>query len=224
MKKQQFTNKVLLSLVLFLLLYGKAFPQAEVEITPFGGWLWTSNVPVWVWDDAFNRYVERDVKVTDKANYGARIGVKVDFNTVVEFEYNRTEAEIIVPGAQTDSTGRIGFVANYYMLGGVYETGDDQLVPFGIFNIGMTNFKGTEGAGQSFNTFTVGAGGGIKYFLSDAIGIRLQARLIFPMTFSGVGFGCGIGTGGGGCGTSVGGYSSIIQGDFTGAIILRMGG
>ena len=73
-------------------------------------------------------------------------------------------------------------------------------MPFGNVIIGLANFKGKEGQKQSTNMFTFGVGGGIKYFLSDAIGLRLQARLIFPMQFSGVGLGCGIGTGGGGCG------------------------
>ncbi len=217
-------TKIVFLFLLLTILHNKAYPQAEVEITPFGGWLWTGKIPVYVWDDDFNRYIQRDVKVTDKASYGGRIGLRVDFSKVIEFEYNRTEAEIIIPGAETDSTGSFGFTANYYTLGGVYEAGDGELVPFGTANMGMANFKGKEGAGQSVNMFVVGVGGGIKYFLSDAIGIRLQARLIFPMRFSGVGIGCGIGTGGGGCGASVGGYSSIIQGDFTGAIVLKVGG
>ena len=162
--------------------------QIEAELSPFVGWLWTSKVPVWVWDDDFNRYRQRDVKVSDKMNYGGRIGVRVDFSKIIEFEYNRTEAEIIIPGAESDSTGKIGFVANYYTLGGVYEAPvDDQLIPFGNVIVGISNFKGKEGRNESVNMFTFGVGGGIKYFLSDAIGLRLQARLIFPMQFSGVG-------------------------------------
>jgi hypothetical protein len=43
------------------------------------------------------------------------------------------------------------------------------------------------------------------------------------MQFGGIGFGCGIGTGGGGCGAGASTYTSIIQGDFTGGIVLKLG-
>ena len=94
-------------------------------------------------------------------------------------------------------------------------------VPFGLVNVGIMNAQGVENNSYiNTNFFTVGLGGGLKYYFSDNIGIRLQARLFFPMQFAGVGFGCG----GGGCGSSVSGYTSVIQGDFTGGIILKFGG
>ena len=44
-----------------------------------------------------------------------------------------------------------------------------------------------------------------------------------PLYFGGVGFGCGIGTGGSGCGGGVGMGSEILQADFTGGVVLRVG-
>ena len=76
---------------------------------------------------------------------------------------------------------------------------------------------------SSNNWFTAGFGGGLRYHIGERLGIRLQARLLLPMQFGGVGFGCGIGTGGGSCGAGVSTYTNIIQGDFTGGITLRLG-
>lgn len=67
------------------------------------------------------------------------------------------------------------------------------------------------------------AGLGIKYFFTDVIGIKAQARLLLPLYFNGIGFGCGIGTGGASCGGGAGFGSEIVQGDFTGGVVLRIG-
>lgn len=195
--------------------------QVNVEITPFGGWLWTSKVPVTVWEDPFYRQI--DVKVTDKVSYGGRLGVRVDFSKLIEFEYTRTEAEIIVPGADTDSTGSFGFTSNYYLLGGIYEGLQGDVVPYGILNGGLVSFRAKEGRKQSTTMFVAGIGAGVKYAVSERVGLRLQGRFLLPMQFSGVGLGCGIGAGSSGCNVGASGYTSVIQGDFTGGVVINIG-
>lgn len=194
---------------------------AQIEITPFGGWHWTGKVPAY----------RQNIKVSDEGNYGIRVGATVRPQVVAEFEWSHTSNAAM--GREYLINGNLGdFVTvplrmNYYMLGIQYEsTFDDVLIPYGLVNFGLMNI-----AADSFNNygsvseifFTAGVGGGFKYFFSEHVGIRLQARLLFPMQFGGVGFGCGIGTGGGGCGAGVSTYTSIIQGDFTGGIVLKFG-
>ena len=135
---------------------------------------------------------------------------------VVEFEWMQTQTTLQyfdLPNQREDVT------LNYYMLGFNQELSEGPAVPFGIFNIGIMNMKGHD-INFSENWFTVGIGGGLKYYLSEKIGIRLQARLFLPMQFAGVGFGCGSY----GCGSGVSGYATTIQGDFTGGLILKLGG
>ena len=194
---------------------------AQVEITPFGGWLWTGKIPAY----------RQDIKVSDEGNYGIRVGVTVRDQMIVEFEWNHTEntasGREYLPGGMLGDFVNVPLVLNYYMLGFQYEaTYDEALIPYGLVNFGIMNAKSdaiNSYESSSENYFTAGFGGGIKYFFSDKVGIRLQARLLFPMQFGGVGFGCGIGGGGGGCGASVSTYTNIIQGDFTGGIVLRFG-
>jgi opacity protein-like surface antigen len=194
---------------------------AQVEIGAFGGWLWTGSVPAY----------RQDIKVSDKGNYGITAGFRLQDEMIVEFEWNHTEnsasfREYDIGGGLGD-TQNVPLTMNYYLLGFNYlVTQNEPVVPYGLINIGMLNVK-NDGFGSytsdSNNYFTAGFGGGLRYYLSDRIGIRLQARLLLPMQFGGVGFGCGIGTGGSGCGAGVSTYTNIIQGDFTGGIILKFG-
>ena len=209
----------IVSLVLFMA--QGAF--AQVEISGFGGWLWTGSIPAWL----------QDIKVSDMGNYGVTAGVRVREEMLVEFEWNHTENEayfreydngVLPPGSDFV---KMPLTLNYYMLGFNYLVPyNEPLVPYGLVNVGILSTKsaGSDNIAPNSNTwFTAGLGGGLRYYLSDRIGIRLQARLLLPMQFGGVGFGCGIGTGGGGCGAGVSTYTNIIQGDFTGGVVLKLG-
>ena len=180
--------------------------QPAITLEAFGGWLWTGSA-------GYNG----SIKVDDKGNYGLRAGVSPNTGMVIEFEWNHTDTRL-----NWNDIGGVGdkedVALNYYLLGFNMEKGEGPAIPYGLFNIGVMNMKGQD-TNFSENWFTVGLGGGLKYYLSDKIGIRLQARLFLPMQFAGIGFGCG----GGGCGTGVSTYTSTVQGDFTGGIILKLG-
>lgn len=211
MKMKSFLFKGVLTLSLLFLLYQST--NAQVYIEGFGGWLWTAKVPGY----------RQDLKVDDLGNYGARIGFEIDGMKSVEFEWNQTNTTVHYYNWDTDNSEKIDISMNYYMLGFVHNVSEEQLQPYGLFNLGMLNVSSNEPGVSSINFFTVGLGGGLKYYFSDHVGIRLQARFLVPMQFSGVGFGCGIGTGGSGCGGSVNTYSNIFQGDFTGGLVIKFG-
>lgn len=209
-------------LIVALILFTTQEIFAQVEISGFGGWLWTGSIPAW----------RQDIKVSDKGNYGVTAGFKVRDEMIVEFEWNHTDNSATFRNYNLD--GSLGDIVNvpiklnYYMLGFNYlVTMNEPLVPYGIVNLGVLHAQSEPNnlsiPSESNTWFTAGLGGGLRYYLSDNIGIKLQARLLLPMQFGGVGFGCGIGTGGGGCGAGVSTYTNIIQGDFTGGIVLKLG-
>lgn len=218
--RMQTLNKMIKRLLLLAIIFITSHQLfAQIEITPYYGWQWTGSIPL------FNNpgfYNSQNAKVSDKANYGVRLGANVRPGITAEFEWNHTNVEMFYRDIDgIDSSVPIS--ANYYWLGFLKEFMEGPVVPFGIFNIGVSNFKNTGGGGQNTTALAVGFGAGIKYFMNDKFGLRLQARLYSPMQFAGISIGCGIGTGGGGCGTGVNSFSSIIQGDFTGGIILKLG-
>jgi len=182
--------------------------QPAITLEAFGGWLWTGSA-------GYNG----SIKVGDEGNYGIRFGVAPKPQMVVEFEWNHTETNLQYYDPLLQENYREDVIMNYYLLGFNQELTEGPAIPYGIFNIGVLNVKGVN-INFSENWFTVGLGGGLKYYISDRFGIRLQARIFLPMQFAGVGFGCGSG----GCGSGVSGYTSTIQGDFTGGVILKLGG
>ena len=182
--------------------------QPSITLEVFGGWLWTGKAGY-----------DGSIKVDDKGNYGLRGGISPKTQMVIEFEWNHTDTRLQWYDNIEQRNLTEDVKMNYYILGFNKELSEGPAVPFGIVNIGVMNLKG-ETLNFSENWFTVGLGGGLKYYLSDHIGIRLQARLFLPMQFAGVGFGCDTG----GCGSGVSTYTTVIQGDFTGGIILKMGG
>ncbi len=206
------------ALLLVIVMVASQSLFAQVELTPYGGWLWTGSIFMPTYQGNWN---SQNAKVTDMGNYGVRLGVRLPSYMIAEFEWNHTNMDFEYRDFDGEQQS-IPVSANYYWLGGIRDLSDGPVIPFGIFNIGAANFKNTEN-GNNATYFAVGFGGGIKYFMNDKIGIRLQARIMAPMTFNGVFFGCGISTGGSGCGTGLSSSSSIIQGDFTGGIILKLG-
>jgi hypothetical protein len=198
-------NHILAGLI--LLMSNLAYAQPAITLEGFGGWLWTGKA-------GYNG----TIKVDDRGNYGVRAGIAPKDNMVVEFEWNHTETALYWYDYVAQENFSEDVVMNYYLLGFNQEVSDGPAVPFGVFNLGVLNVKGE--SNWSENWFTVGLGGGLKYYFSDRIGIRLQARLFLPMQFAGIGFGCGTG----GCSSGASGYTSTIQGDFTGGVVLKLGG
>ena len=203
--------KIFIVLSLIFLLTQSVKAQPSITLEAFGGWLWTGKA-------GYNN----NIKVDDNGNYGIRAGVGAIPETVIEFEWNHTENGVHWYDIVNQENRFTPTTMNYYMLGFNKELMPAPVVPFGLLNLGLMNLKGeTTSAGPfSEDWFTVGLGGGLKYYFSDHVGIRLQARILLPMQFAGIGVGCGTG----GCGGGVTTYTNTIQGDFTGAVVLKMGG
>ena len=91
----------------------------------------------------------------------------------------------------------------------------------GVVGIGASNW--TPGGGSEWGNewfFAANFGGGVTVFFSETVGLQLQARALFPMSFSGGGFWCGTG----GCSVGIGSYGFIAQFDFTAGLTIALGG
>jgi len=60
----------------------------------------------------------------------------------------------------------------------------------------------------------------LKIWLTDMIGIKGEIGMLLPMQGAGFSFGCG----GGGCGTGVSTYTTVVQGQVGGGLVIRVGG
>jgi hypothetical protein len=187
----------------------------KVEITPFGGYLLGGSV----------KFYEGKFKIEDAGCYGGMLAVQVNSGNFIEFSYTGmitqgdwrpyNNYELDHPETTVDMT------VNHFQIGSVNELplDNEAIRPYGTFTLGTSWLNIKEEDANDEWLFSVAAGLGLKYFFNERIGIRLQARMILPLVYNGAGF--YIGTGG--SGTYVSATAPIVQGDFTGGLIIALG-
>jgi hypothetical protein len=72
---------------------------------------------------------------------------------------------------------------------------------------------------NSITRFTAGIQAGVKYFISEKVGIRVQTNLMMPITNVGASLWW---SSGGGPQVGVSSFSSIVQFGFTGGLVIRI--
>jgi hypothetical protein len=208
--------KLKISVVAFVILAAvlpvSSYAQ-KAEISVLGGWMWSSQVAT----------SEGEVKVSDPGNFEVAVGFYLAPMTQAEISYTYAKAQATIdpyagspvpPGYLTD------FAMHYFLVSGIREIPlkNDKVVPYALGSLGAVYLVPSNSLYEDAVCFAFGFGGGAKIFFSERLGIRLQARLLLPVFFSGVGF--WFGTGGADLGVS--GAIPIVQGDFSGGLTLRL--
>jgi hypothetical protein len=168
------------------------------------------------------RLYEGDLRINDAGNYGGKLSVGLSSTTHVELSYMRSDTEGRYYPFMGTPSELISFSSNYIQVGGLQEANFGKIRPYGTVALGLVIWDPKTSLLNTKAQFSATAGAGLKIWLTDMLGIRLQGSMMMPMVFNGFGFGCGIGTGGSGCGTNV--YTRItpFQGEFSGGLILRI--
>ncbi len=202
----------ILSTVFFALISEHAISQIEINV--YGGYVPTSKTMY-----NYNGY---RLKIDDGGNFGIGVGVATPLGVVAELSYMRFASTLSQDGGIVEVVNTQPINVEYYQLGINKPLMDgEEFVPYGLFSLGASRFNPTEDP-DDYWRFAVNLGLGIKYFFTETVGIKLQARLLMPLYFGGIGFGCGIGTGGSSCGGGATFGTEILQGDFTGGVVLRI--
>ena len=182
--------------------------DAKVSITPLVGWQFGGSV----------RFINADLNIDDNVNYGGVLSVKVSYETFVEVSYSLmpTSASIrsYTPLLENQT---FDLDVHYILIGGLREFTDTKVRPFGKFSIGAAGFvpKDLPGGSSSW-AFAISLGAGAKYMITPHIGLRLQGRLLMPLSFNGFGIYAGTGGVGGAAYSTV----NILQGDFQFGLII----
>ena len=208
-------KKILTALLVISLALINYNAIAQIEINAYGGWVPAANTMY-----SYNGY---RLRIDGAANYGIGLGYATPYGIVAELSYMRFSSELSQNGGITEIVERQPINVEYYQLGVQKPFQDSEtFVPYGLFSLGASRFNPTEQT-EDYWRFAINLGLGLKYYFNETVGLKVQARLLMPLYFGGVGFGCGVGTGGSGCGGGVGMGSEILQADFTGGIVLRVG-
>lgn len=206
-------NKRLTLLALLLTL--SVWSYGQVEISPYAGYTFGGLTSY-----NYNGY---RLRIDGSANYGGTIGYVLPTDGLtIELGYNHTKSTIKQDGGLIDIIEPTPINVNYITLGVqapfMYS---EQLVPYGLIALGAAQYNPTE-LKDDYWRFALNLGVGVKYYFTDVIGVKAQAKLYMPLYFGGFGFGCGIGTGGANCGGGAGFGSEIVQLDLVGGLVVKI--
>ena len=182
-----------------------------IELNGFAGWQFGGTAKLY----------DGDFKINDAVNYGGKIAVGLSSSTFAEISYMRSDTEgRFYPFIGTPSE-MVPFSSNYIHVGGLQEVQFGPVSPFATLGLGLAVWSPKTSQLNSKTQFSITFGAGLKIWLTDFLGIRLQGSMLMPMIYNGFGFGCGISSGGSSCGSSL--YTRItpFQGEFSGGIILK---
>jgi len=177
---------------------------AQAEIFGFGGYQVASDVQV----------TQGQLNIYSNPNYGAGISFEVERGLQAELFWigQQTPMELKGYNGLTEPLFDLGI--HYFQAGAVYEfrqTRAQKAFPFTSFSLGATLFSPIDSEYREEWRFSITFGGGGKFYLSDNVGLRLQARMLIPLNFSGAGMWCGSG----GCSVGLGSWATLLQADFT---------
>jgi hypothetical protein len=204
---------LLIVLLLFILTIGAQEISAQtIELNGFAGWQLGGKA----------RLYDGDFKINDAMNYGAKLAFGLSSSTYAEISFMRSDTEGRFYPFYDNPSDLIPFSSNYIHLGGLQELHYGMISPFATLGVGLVVWSPKTSQLNSKTQFSATFGGGLKVWLTDFLGIRLQGSMMMPMVWNGVGLGCGIGTGGAGCGGNV--YTRItpFQGEFSGGLIIKI--
>jgi len=185
--------------------------SAQTEIFAFGGYMMTTSVSV----------AEGDLQIKDVPDYGLGVDITMRRGIQLELLWISSQTHVKIkryPSGFTEDLFDMN--VHYFQVGGVWEMGRGKARPFGAFTVGATLFDAKDVTRSDEWLASITFGGGGKFDLSKSVGIRLQARILVPLIFSGGGLWCGTG----GCGVGVGSYTPFVQFDLTAGVYFTLGG
>jgi len=157
------------------------------------------------------------LKLNSSDQYGLTFGVNASDDITVEFMWAQQNTGLRIKDYQffPQETDLTDVVVNHYQIGAIHMFGYSDARPFVGLSAGWSTFNPEEKIYDDTTTFTLGLSGGLKYFFTDRIGIRIQSQLLMPVSWGGVY------VGGGGGGVTAGG--SILQLNFSAGLIIGLG-
>ena len=156
----------------------------NLEITPFAGLFWSTQVNT----------SNGAVVFGAAPDFGATLNIQVDGKSQIEilYAFARPQARFLSTSPFYASTPSFGVTTQYLQLGGLTTFQQGSVEPFLAGGLGMAWFhpSGVQVPGaasiQPADTwlFAFNLGLGVKWFLSDAIGLRVEARAFMPVYFN----------------------------------------
>jgi len=204
-------RKILLLLVTIATMLVNA---QKIEITPMGGYSFVGSI----------NFYEGKLDIKDNASYGIKLGFSPYENSVFEFSYQGSTSKALwspyssFGGAIREDDFQMSI--NYFTVNMQQERmlTNENFYGFGAFGLGLAYMNPIDVNIDDVYSLALNFELGVKYFITDKIGIRLQASMQMPLYFYAFGY-------------HTGGYSGVlslssgpffVQGGFSGGLIIRI--
>jgi opacity protein-like surface antigen len=158
-----------------------------IEITPFGGTRFGGVI------DANSTQVSNVDYLTIRSgwDYGAMLDVDLFPHAQVEFMWNNqpTVLGAHIPGSGSTRIGEASLDMFQWSFLYQFLQPGSKLQPYAVAGVGFTSYN-TNGIIDLGNEFAYNVGGGVKYFFTPHVGLRLEARYSPSRTTQGYGEYC----------------------------------
>jgi len=135
------------------------------EITPFAGWRTSSSLE--------EESTGETVKLDETRSFGILMSMQRDHDSSYDLLFSRQDTDIQSKSSPEKNTS-IKF--DYYHIGGTLNYKQNGLYPFVSGGLGVTHISPANEVFSSETKFSLSIGGGIKFPLTENIGLRLEAR------------------------------------------------
>ena len=197
---------------LFVLPANAAEKQYRFQLTPFAGYRFGVT-----FEDS---ETEVEYELDDSPSFGLIMNFPSKGNTEWEIYYSKQSTEVDAAGF-VPSENALDMDVEYLQVGGTYLFEQSKnAVPYFVATAGVAKFSPDAPNTKSDTFFSVGAGGGWKFFPSSRVGLRLDGRFIGTFVDSNSRIFCQSGSAGGECAVNVSG-KLLYQFELQGGVIFR---
>ena len=183
------------------------YKRQQFEIAPFSGFLLTSNLQT----------LDGELKIDNSFDYGAAIDIRISQDLLIELLYIHSETSVSFRREYYNTNEYLFDMNVEYLQGGVQvETEAGRFRPFAAFTIGATYFNPKDNNYEGSWEFSFTAGGGVKYYFTNNLGVKAQWRFLIPVYLTSASIFCNNGY----CGITVRGGTYLLQYDLTAGLIV----
>jgi len=161
-----------------------------------------------------------ELRIDDSPTYGVTIEWPFGGDTAAHFLFIRQDTSFsqTINGSVDTSKDLSDITIDYYHLGGTKLIAEGVMDSFVSGSLGVTHFSPESAEYGSEDVFSLSFGLGADKQFNKRIGFRIEARLLLPIQFSNGSVYCGPN----GCVGGVSGGTTLIQGDITAGLIIRL--
>jgi opacity protein-like surface antigen len=145
-----------------------------------------------------SRYSE--FRFSDSESYGITLSFPTKWNTRLEIAFANQNTTL----SGDYNFGSSDVAVRYYQIGVVKEISKGKMIPYGAFSVGAVELNPDEKNFDEIWKFALTLGGGLKYYFTKNIGLKLEGRMMVPIAYGGLYFGTG--------GSGVSASSATVQG------------